>query len=145
MKTSEFEISLRIRHPDMDPDMITKALGLTPETTHRFNENRTTPKGLKLDGVYKETYWCKKFDNKDDVGLSELISLANMKIENSSAFLKQIIEDGGEIEYFIGCFVGANVGEVLTWKLLSQCAELNINLAFDIYNYETKDSENLES
>ena len=133
MKTPIFVISLRIRHPNIDPDVITKKLGLAPDTIHRFNEDKTTPKGTKLAGVYKESYWSKKFDNNENYSLSELIGSLNNKISDSFAFLKQITETGGTIEYFIGCFVRSHVGEVLDWKLLSQCVDLNINLAFDIY------------
>jgi hypothetical protein len=51
-----FHLSLRIRHPSMDPALITRELRLTPEHTFRVGEPRQSRSG-RAATLQTETYW----------------------------------------------------------------------------------------
>jgi hypothetical protein len=57
MSEYEFTISLRIRHPDIDPSLISEQLGVEPQHTWRAGEARRDATGDELRGVYRESYW----------------------------------------------------------------------------------------
>src|SRR5205807_10497461 len=56
MSEYEFTISLRIRHPTIDPAAITRMLGMEPQHTWHSGAPRRGPAGEALDGVYRESY-----------------------------------------------------------------------------------------
>lgn len=130
---TKLELSLRITHPSIDPDKISTILNLKPSVTHRVGENRKTPKGRQLDGVYTHTYWNYKLPNDSIESLSNLIDSMNQRLVENKKFLVDLVEAGGEIEYFIGCFSPFNIGDTLDWRLLEQCVQLRVNLSLDIY------------
>src|SRR5207248_6512513 len=55
MSEYEFTISLRIRHPTIDPAAITRMLGMEPQHTWHSGAPRRGPAGEALDGVYRES------------------------------------------------------------------------------------------
>jgi hypothetical protein len=66
-------------------------------------------------------------------------SEVSLEVIERKPFLQHLLSTGGEVEYFIGWFAGAeSVGRTLDWKLLKRLADLKINLSFVIYNKETE-------
>jgi hypothetical protein len=51
------QLSLRIRHPDIDPDGISAALGLEPEHCFRAGEPRAANRDERRSGRHVQTYW----------------------------------------------------------------------------------------
>src|SRR6185312_5049318 len=68
MSEYEFTVSLRIRHPTIDPDTITAALGIQPQHCWRAGEPRCDPAGAELGGTYRDSYWMGRL--MDDPQLS---------------------------------------------------------------------------
>jgi hypothetical protein len=52
-----FQISLRIRHPSMDPAAISAALNIEAEHCFRAGELRRSSSGLATASVYQDSYW----------------------------------------------------------------------------------------
>jgi hypothetical protein len=52
-----FQLSLRIRHPSMDPADISKELRIEPEYSFRAGQPRPSKSGLVPAAVYGESYW----------------------------------------------------------------------------------------
>jgi hypothetical protein len=52
-----FQLSLRIRHPSMDPDDISSALKIKPEHSFRAGTPRPSSHGGATASVYAESYW----------------------------------------------------------------------------------------
>jgi hypothetical protein len=52
-----FELSLRIRHPSMDPADISRALKIQAEHSFRTGEPRRSSSGVATASVYAESYW----------------------------------------------------------------------------------------
>jgi hypothetical protein len=56
-ETSPFTLSLRIKHPSIDPQIITDELQLTPEHAWACGEPRTSDAGAVLGGKRRNSYW----------------------------------------------------------------------------------------
>lgn len=57
MQLYSYIVDLEIRHPALDPDLVSRILGLEPGIAWRAGEPRRTPKGTPLEGVRSEGYW----------------------------------------------------------------------------------------
>jgi uncharacterized protein DUF4279 len=133
MNPFTYSVSFRIWHPHMNPLEISAKLSLTPETSWTAGELRSSPKGKVLEGKRRETYWSHILAHRPDTELADCLETFTQSLEPHAEYLKQIRENGGRIEYFIGWFSGANSGEIFTHQLLGKLARLQIDLAFDIY------------
>jgi hypothetical protein len=51
------QLSLRIRHPDIDPGEISTSLGLTPEHCFKAGDSRSARAGSRITGHHTQTYW----------------------------------------------------------------------------------------
>jgi hypothetical protein len=52
-----FDVELFIVHPSLDPADISRALGMEGHSSRRAGDQRKTPKGTLLSGVYPDTRW----------------------------------------------------------------------------------------
>ena len=52
-----FQLSLRIKHPSMDPADISKELGIEPEHSFRAGQPRHSKSGVAPATVHTESYW----------------------------------------------------------------------------------------
>jgi hypothetical protein len=56
-QVAPFEISLRIRHPSIDPNRISHELKVEPEHCFKAGEPRESSSGIAATAVHAETYW----------------------------------------------------------------------------------------
>jgi hypothetical protein len=56
-RSQPFLLSLRIRHPSVDPAEISRELGLQPEHSFRAGDPRLSRSGLAPASVHAESYW----------------------------------------------------------------------------------------
>lgn len=52
-----FQISLRIRHPSIDPGAISRELRVEPEYSFKAGEPRESGSGMAATALHAETYW----------------------------------------------------------------------------------------
>lgn len=133
MNHFRFTVSLRLWHPSIDPDDVSRELGLNPERKWKAGENRATPQGQALTGVYRESYWVSPVAYKRGVSLPDVLDQDLCRLESHRSFLTRFFETGGTIEYFIGWFTENNAGAVFNCQLLKRLAALNIDLDMDFY------------
>lgn len=133
MNTFKYAISFRIEHPGIDPREISAKLSLTPDTSWIAGSRRRSPKGERLEGNYKTTYWSYTLEHQPDMRLADCLEAFTTRLEPYKDFLTWIRSTGGRCEYFIGWFSGPNSGELLNYQLLSKLSRLQIDLALDIY------------
>jgi hypothetical protein len=109
MSDYEFMMSLRIRHPDIDPVEITEALGIEPQHTWRAGEARRDSSGSECGGAHRESYWMGRLMSapalaKDEVGLgSELLRVIGM-MRRSFDFLERLKNGGGSAELHVNLY-----------------------------------------
>lgn len=128
-----FQVSLSIKHPDMDPGEISRALEMTPHRATQAGALRTTLKGEPLEGVYAFSCWTFEFDVE---GASELGSVLKSLLESlrrHQQFFQRIVQEDGSVELFCGVFAAGNWDEVLSHELMGELAALHLDLRLDVY------------
>jgi len=100
---------------------------------------RLNPKGRPLDGVYNETYCTFRIASRNAGNLPEAIRESVTALRLHSDLLRELIESGGRLEYFIGWFFAGNSGDIFDLALMAALAELGISLNFDIYVEDEED------
>lgn len=129
-----FKMTLRVSHPSIDPQAITAELSLAPTNSYKNGESRSTPKGNPLSGNYNHSFWAHELVTEGCADISDAINKANEKIGLHREFMANIVEGGGSIQYFVGWFIDGSSGEILSWKLLKDCSDLNVDIYFDVYS-----------
>src|SRR6186713_70212 len=56
-RTQPFQISLRIRHPSIDPGDISRELKVEPEYSFKAGDPRESGSGMAATALHAETYW----------------------------------------------------------------------------------------
>jgi hypothetical protein len=134
--SGSFRVSIRITHPEILPELITQQIGRIPDVEWTVGAQRTTPKGTTLPGLRKESYWV-LFGPESDDDLSPLIDWANDVMHGAELFIQKLLNTGGRLEYFIGCFIDRQIGTTLEPSLIARCADIGAALVFDMYGEQT--------
>lgn len=137
-----FRISLRVRHPAMDPEQITDELGTKPEHAGKVGGPRRTPKGTPLPGFYRDTYWVADMAaGRWPLKLDEAIHDVLTSLLRHRSFLHRVRAENGTAELFIGWFFENQSGDVLTHRCLALAGDLQVDLSFDVYSPEQPQHE----
>lgn len=109
MSDYEFAMSLGVRHPDMDPAQITRALGLQPGHVWRKGEGRMDSAGAALGGNHRTSYWLCEITPRPMFSgellnvESEMSRVLNM-LRKSIGFMQDLHHGGGTAELFVTIF-----------------------------------------
>lgn len=137
VKPYRYGISLRVFHPVIDPDKITRELGLKPFRCWKAGERRTTPIGTPLKGSWPQSYWCSKQlvrgSTPRSPSLPDAISKLLDRLEPHKAFFHRIRRGGGRVELDVGWYFPVQGGAEFDCALQSRLAKLKIDLSLDIY------------
>lgn len=118
-----FGLSLRIRHPSIDPAEISRELQLEPEHCFRAGEPRNSSSGLAATATHAESYWLAALNpfaplspfaaqlpstavealrSRTTLGLDLALSLCATHLARRHAeFFHRIVADGGQIGLLI--------------------------------------------
>jgi hypothetical protein len=94
-RPSPFEISLRIRHPSIDPDTISRELRVEPEHSFKAGEPRESTSGSALTATHAETYWLGELNTLSSTlaGFTEARTrLARERLSASSESLSMALD-----------------------------------------------------
>jgi len=109
MSDYEFTMSLRIRHPNVDPVQITRILGIDPQHTWRAGDMRRDSEGGVLDGEYRETFWMGRLMAQpqlasERIGVESELTRTLAQLRKSQDFLGSLKEQGGVAELHVSIF-----------------------------------------
>src|SRR5262249_32845731 len=76
---SPFQLSLRIRHPSMDPAEISRELHLESVHSFRAGEPRESSSKVATASVHAESYWLASLDTRSWTSMSEFSLLSGGK------------------------------------------------------------------
>lgn len=128
-----YRISLAIRHPNMDPADITRALGLRPTRSWLAGSERRTPAGTRLSGINVNSYWT---TGKDAVGkrafFDGVIEMIQ-QLESLSDFLGLVTSTGGTVDITVNLPGRVNVGDTIAASDLARLSRLNVNLGVEVF------------
>jgi hypothetical protein len=142
MSDYEFTMSLRIRHPHVEPAEVTRRLGMEPQHFWRVGEERRDAKGAALGGSYHESLWmCTLMAHpqlsSDRIGVeSELLHAIGL-LRRSLDFLQSLRDSGGIAELHISLFARQEFRLELPAELLVSLGQMGIAMALEVNPHST--------
>jgi hypothetical protein len=138
MSEYEFTISLRLRHPSIDPTEITQTLGITPQHTWKAGDPRRDPGGGTLEGVYRESYWMGRLMQEPaqspvQVSIESVLLQTLAHLRRSNSFLERLDAEGGIAELHVSLFAREDLQLELSAQSLALLGRLGLAIALDIH------------
>ncbi|MFZ0500777.1 MAG: DUF4279 domain-containing protein [Steroidobacteraceae bacterium] len=138
MSEYEFTVSLRIRHPTIDPPTITAALGLQPQHSWRAGEPRCDPAGTELGGAYRDSYWLGRLMEEpqlssDSMSVEGVILKTLSNLRRVQSFLEQLNAEGGIAELLVSLYVRDDFRLELSPDSLTLLGRLHLAVVLDIH------------
>ena len=137
MQLYSYVLDLRICHPTLDPDLVSRTLGLEPQRSWHVGDSRKTPKGTLLEGVRSEGYWStnpfsygwrESTDAQIEDALEELVTF----LEPHRDFLRGISQ-GGTVRIWVSSHSNRNFAFELSPGMLARLASLGATFVHDVY------------
>ncbi|MBL8958076.1 MAG: hypothetical protein JNK82_45300 [Myxococcaceae bacterium] len=130
-----YSASIRFKHPKRDTTLFDKIVGKQPGRRWRVGEQRSTPKGNPLTGVYRESYCFYKIGKGDREDLCACLRKMNRRLARHKRRLAAWRKHGGTIMYYVFCVSesGGVFGAVFPPHLLTQLGSLGIELGLEVY------------
>ena len=137
MSDYEFTMSLRIRHPDVDPAEITSVLGIVPQHTWRAGEPRRDSIGAEVGGTYRESYWMARLMAEpvlasDRVGVESELLRTLAQLRRSCGFLETLKGQGGVTELHVSIFAREEFRVELPPEALQLLGRLGLTIALEV-------------
>jgi hypothetical protein len=126
----QVNITLRVSAPDLDPDTITRRLGVKPTFAARRGDQRPSKYQVIVQGV---GIWLLELPSSTEWELSDAISELLRPLPDDVAVWKEIAAEA-QVDVFCGLHLSDwNRGVDLSPELLVRLGERGIGLTFDIY------------
>ena len=134
----EFTVSLRIRHPSIEPSRITETLGIEPQHTWKAGEARHDLGSGERAGVYRESYWMGRLMSapqlsSGEVSVETVLLQTLTQLRRSQLFLEQLSAEGGFAELSITLFARENFRLELSPDSLALLGRLRLSVALDVH------------
>jgi hypothetical protein len=128
-----YQIRLVIHHPDIDPDRITKTLGLASHAVAIKGGVRKTPKGTPLPGLHRTSAWSHWFGvDRHRHFFSEVVKMID-RLEPHKALLTEIAGGGGSICLIADLPGDVNIGSEFPWRDMARLADQHIDPGVEVY------------
>jgi hypothetical protein len=143
MSDYEFALSLRVRHPRIDPSAITAELGIKPQHSWKAGDRRLDVAGDALEGSYRESYWMARLVEQPQLS-SERQSVEGMltqtlaQLQRSQPFLEQINAEQGVAELHVSLYAREEFTLPLSVDLLALLGRLRLAVTLDIHPHSPR-------
>ena len=129
-----YAMSLRVRHPNVDPAVLTKALHIEPLHCWRAGEPRRSASGTALGGEHRESYWSAPLPGQP-VGsaafpLELFLGQQLVQLNRHRELLSRLQSEGGQISLLIEMSPVENAVLTLSTSVSRKLADLNIEVEF---------------
>ena len=129
-----YAVTLRARHPTVDPAILTKTLKLDPAHSWKAGDPRLSQTGAPLGGQHRDSYWSAPLPSQmvgaTSVPLETFILAQLLQLARHRDFLGTLQADGGEISLLSEIAPLANTVLTLNTTLSRRLADLNIEVEF---------------
>jgi hypothetical protein len=131
-----YTISLRIRHPSIDPAELTQQLGVAPR--HSWRAGQPKPEEQREHGsvTYRETYWLAEFPSPPPdfprLPLDGALTFALLHIKRCEAFWTAMLAGGGQARLIVDIFGRQEFTLDLSQITLSMLARYGIAISVDV-------------
>ena len=153
--SSPFQLSLRVRHPSIDPALISRELQIEPEHSFRAGDLRDTTRSSAVTPVHVDSYWLATLDlEKLLLGTPEtsmvhkitqhapaialgalepaLALIAASVLRRHAEFFRRIESEGGEVRLIVALSARKTRGFTLSPHLSKALSELRIPVDFEL-------------
>jgi hypothetical protein len=129
-----YSVSLRVRHPKLNPEVLTDTLRLEPMHTWTAGEPRRSQTGALLGGQHRDSYWSAPLPAEtlgpNSMPLEAFVSQQLVQLSRHREFLNGLQGDGGEISMLIELSPVANAALTLSNAMARKLADLNMDIEF---------------
>jgi hypothetical protein len=137
MSDYEFMMSLRIRHPCIDPSQITSALRTEPQHTWREGEVRRDAAGSEVGGTHRESYWMGRLMEGPELAQDQMSVESEMLrtldvLKRSFDFLERLKEEGGCAELHISLYAREEFRLELLPESLLALGRMGLTVALEV-------------
>jgi hypothetical protein len=146
-----FQLSLRIRHPSIDPASISQELHIEPEHSFRAGDPRES-RSVAATSVHVESYWLATLDlsalllgtpetalvagHTHAIAFSALDTvlaiLVSSVLRRHAQFFHRMQSEGGEVRLIVAISARKSRGFTLTPQLSKALSELRIPVDFEL-------------
>lgn len=141
-----FQLSLRIRHPSMDPAEISRELHMEAEYSFKAGETRGPSRGASSASNHAESYWLAPLDAAfwESRTLASLqpyavevgtLDLALVRcaylLRRHAAFLRRVKTEGGDVSLLVALSTEAVSGFSLTPQCAGALHALGVGVDFE--------------
>ena len=132
--TFSYAMSLRVRHPSLDPALLTQKLHLEPVHSWRAGEPRRSVTGTALGGEHRESFWSATLPGQA-VGtaafpLELFLSQQLVQLNRHREFLAGLQDEGAQISLLVEVSPVENAALTLSTAVARKLADLNIEVEF---------------
>lgn len=147
-----FQLSLRIRHPSIDPESISRELQIEPEHSFRAGDLREASRSLTVTPTHVESYWLATLDPQTlllgtalapDINPhmhaiafavldSALTVLTTSILRRHAEFFRRMQSEGGEVRLIVAVSARKTRGFTLTPHLSRALSDLRIPVDFEL-------------
>jgi hypothetical protein len=137
-----FQLSLRIRHPSIDPQSISRELGIEPEHSFQAGQPRQLRSSVAPATVHTESYWLAALNPAtwfENLSFPEAptwaLSLCAVRLSKShGALLRKVRSEGGEISVLVTLSPAAVSSFNLAPEVSRIFGEIGITLEIEMTN-----------
>ena len=138
MSAYEFTVSLRIRHPTIDPATISAALGIEPLHTWRAGEPRCDQAGAELGGAHHDSYWMGRLMDEpqassNGASVERVIMKTLSQLRRAQPFLDQLDAEGGVAELLVSLYARDDFRLELPSDSLALLGRMHLAVALDVH------------
>ncbi len=139
----EFTMSLVVRHPDIDPAQITRALALQPDHIWRTGEQRLDEVGTALGGSHRGSYWICEITARPRMegerpGMGGELSRVLDVLRRSMGFMQDLHHGGGATELVVTIFARGDFHVELLPEESSLLGRLGVAMTINIKPYPAR-------
>jgi hypothetical protein len=129
-----FDVELFIIHPLLDPADISRALGMEGHFSRRVGDQRKTPKGTLLPGVYPDTRWRHSIRRTvtEQWFASEVVAFVG-RLEPHKEFLANVRATGGSATVIIQFLGDGYLADDIPLTTLAKLGELGLSLGIECF------------
>jgi hypothetical protein len=129
-----YAVTLRIRHPVLDPAILTDTLKLDPAHSWQAGTPRQSQSGAAVAGQYRDSYWSAPLPGQMVGGASLALEIFMaqqlLHLGRHRDFFADLQAQGGEVSLLVEIGPIANTVLTLSSTVARRLADLNIEVEF---------------
>ena len=129
-----YRASLTITHPDIEPETVTDALGLTPKTVERKGDTAHSFSARQSARVRNKHRWFHMFEpNVPDEPLTACMQAAITRLRERRDFIEQVHATGGRVHFSVYLYPPSGRDQPFDYALITDLRELGVGFQITMY------------